>query len=180
MRIVEENESNVCSKVKVNSYHWCKQQRTLLYLTCAIVFHHSTSYAENELLLPSAVHLPGCVCDARRPPGPALPSPPRPSFHHPVGGRSDQGLRPGLPYLHLPRKASMDEQLWGAPELRGPLLPLPGVHLRPEGAGAVHAAGTVGVALLGKGEWMSFAALCGNCGYLQERSHRCIPLNTLL
>lgn len=108
-------------------------------------------YAENELLRPAAFHVPGCVCGAHHPPGPALAPPPLQSVHHPVGRSADQGVRPAPPHLHLPREPAVDEQLRGAAALRGPLLPLPGVHHSSLGTRAVHPGGTVGMALLGKG-----------------------------
>lgn len=114
-------------------------------------------HAEDELLLPAALRLPGRVRDARRPPGPAVPPPPPPPVGRPVGGGADQGLRPGPPRLHLPRRRPVDEELRGAPELRGPLLPLPGVRQPAGGAGAVHGGGAVGVVVLGTGELVSFS-----------------------
>lgn len=126
-----------------------------------VCFAESVRDAEDELLLPCALRLSGCVCGARHPPGPALPSAPLPALHHPVGGRADQSHPPRLAGLHLPGESAMGEELRGAPERGGPLLPLPSVCHCSLGAGAVHHGGSVGVALLGKGEWMcSCAAVC--------------------
>lgn len=119
----------------------------------SLVFAELVSYAENELFVALAVRVRGCVRGARHPLGTAFTSPPPPSLHHPVGRRAGKGRPPPPPHLHLPRKPVLDEKLRGAPELRGPLLPLSGVHQSSLGAGAVHAGGTVGVALTGKGVW---------------------------
>lgn len=133
-------------------------------LSLVFLFAEPVSYAENELLLPSAVRVPGRVRGARHPPGPALASPPRPSVHHPVGRSADQGLPPRPLHLHLPRMPPVDEELQGPPELGRPLLPLPGVHHPPLGAGAVDHGGALGVALMGTGERQGFCcADVANC-----------------
>lgn len=125
----------------------------------SVVSAESPRHAEDELLLPPALRLPGRVRDARPPPGPAVPPPPPSSFHHLVGGSADQGLRPRVSRPHLPRRPPVDEKLRGAPELGGPLFPLPGVRQCLVGAGPVHSGGTVGMLLLGTGERMCCAVI---------------------
>lgn len=125
------------------------------YLSLSVfIFAVSTRNAENELLLPLGLHLHGRVRCARHSSSTALTSPPPPTFHHLVGGSSDQGLHPGFSCLHLPRRPPMGEKLWGTSKHSRPLLPLSGVHHSPLAAGPIHCWRTVGMALLGTGEWV--------------------------
>lgn len=120
------------------------------------MFAEAAHYAENELLLPPALRVPGCVCGARHPPGPALASPPLPPVHHPVGRRTDPGLSPRPHHLNLSWNSAMDEQRPGASGLRGPVLPPSSVRHLSLDAGAAHRGGTMGVAQLGEGRWTCF------------------------
>ncbi|XP_064803254.1 uncharacterized protein LOC135521258 isoform X2 [Oncorhynchus masou masou] len=80
--------------------------------------------------------------------GPTLPSPPPPSPHHLVGWKPAPCWPPPLSQLHVPWKSPMDEQLRGAPEHGGPLLPLPNLHQPSLGMWPVHPGAAMGMALL--------------------------------
>lgn len=152
---------------------------------CPVCFAGPVHYAENELLLPTSLRVPGRVCGARPEPGPPLTCAPFPSLHRPVGGRPDQGLPPPPHHLNQSGTPAVDEQLRGAAELRGPVLSLPCVHHSALAAGAVHRGGAVGVAHLGKGRWMCFTGLDTVAGPFlastnQQQRPLCSPVAVLV
>lgn len=87
-------------------FAYCADINTQLSLS--FVFAECVRNAEDELLFPGALRVPGCVCGAHHPPGPTLASPTLSSIHHPMGRSPDQSLPPCLPGLHLPWKPTMD------------------------------------------------------------------------
>lgn len=137
----------------------------------SLLFAEALDDAENELRLPSALRVPGCVCGARHPLGSALACPHLTSVHRPVGRRFDQGLPPCSPHPQLPWKPAMDEKLQGAAEPSGPMFPLSGVHHSSQGARAVCHGGAVGMAPLGKGGWLCLPS-CYVVVFIAGMDHR--------
>lgn len=156
--------------------HWslrlCLNLKVQLRWSLSLLFAEALDEAENELPLPSALCVPGCVCGARHPPGSALLSPHHTSVHHYLGRRVDQGLCPCSLCLQLPGKPAMDAKLRGAAEPSSSLFPLTSVHHSCLGTRAVCRGGTLGLALLGKGGYLCLTLCYMFCVY----THCVFPL----